>query len=373
MSSIYLVIVLVCLPILVGGCLAAAGYRAYRARRLSEQEDVERAQIIGVPRHGTANAIAMRPLESSSTHRSWPISRRFSDVVSKDVAPVAIPLPIPKEDFKGTGGGFVTYYESQHRNGKERMVHDHERDTANEHATSPHATKHTTPHAGQSNHEYPSKDIAAPQPIYTPALHGHFNYNESPRATMYNDNAKVADAWDKIYRRVSLVKPPPAELPADEFENVDINGSSNGWGKMRRADVEDSRFSIGEENKNEWKEDGKRMSNGSGRSITRASYKSDAGEKSAVSRSSWRMQSSHPSRNSVDNGRQILPNSVSRTSSSRETGSRWSSTMERIKALRRLESDDLRRDSVEIGEEERKQSLAATLARLTGQAESDSK
>jgi hypothetical protein len=43
MPAIVLIIALVCLPLVVGVCLATAGYKAYRARRLLEY-DVEQAQ-----------------------------------------------------------------------------------------------------------------------------------------------------------------------------------------------------------------------------------------------------------------------------------------------------------------------------------------
>jgi hypothetical protein len=82
MPAILLILALVCVPIILGSVFATAGYKAYRARCLLEQEDLEHAHGIDSTRHGTANAIMMRALDPR-------------------------PLPTLKEEIKGTGGGFV--------------------------------------------------------------------------------------------------------------------------------------------------------------------------------------------------------------------------------------------------------------------------
>lgn len=82
MPAIVLILALVCVPIILGSIFATAGYKAYRARLLFEQEDLEHAHGIDSTRHGTANAIMMRALDPR-------------------------PIPTLKEEIKGTGGGFV--------------------------------------------------------------------------------------------------------------------------------------------------------------------------------------------------------------------------------------------------------------------------
>jgi hypothetical protein len=104
MPAIVLIIALVCLPLIIGACLATAGYKAYRARRLLEY-DAE----LGQNANSTCHTIEMRDLVSSRTHRSWPLSSDHSRL-SSNVAPVAKPRPEPKVEIKGIGGGFVEHY-----------------------------------------------------------------------------------------------------------------------------------------------------------------------------------------------------------------------------------------------------------------------
>jgi hypothetical protein len=238
MPAIILIIALVCLPLIVGACLATAGYKSYHTRRLLEC-DVEQAQNA----NGTRHTIEMRDLESSRTHRSWPLSA--SHPVS--VAPVAKPRSHPKLEIKRIGGGCVEHYGG---NGASEEKYEHARSHGSEKTKSNDHFENADLYAGpawQWNTSHPQQhslhpennattDIPAPQPIYTSTLYGRYNSTASPTTMMYGDDTKAAEVWEKIERHESLVGKrgserveQPMKVHGEDFEDVDLNGGTEEW------------------------------------------------------------------------------------------------------------------------------------------------
>jgi hypothetical protein len=108
MPAMVLIIALICIPLIVGACLATASYRAYRARCLLEY-DAERAQDVDNTRHAI-NSIEMRDLESVRSHHRWPQPESHSKIVPPIVAPIVKPFRRTTVEIKGMGGGFVEHY-----------------------------------------------------------------------------------------------------------------------------------------------------------------------------------------------------------------------------------------------------------------------
>jgi hypothetical protein len=113
MFPIFLITGLVLLPVIIGAICAVVGSRTYRTRR-QFRHDIERAQYPNGMPPTNDNTIEMRGLETQTTHRSWhrswPLSRNQPDLVPPNIAPAVKPLPPPKSEIKGVGGGFVEHW-----------------------------------------------------------------------------------------------------------------------------------------------------------------------------------------------------------------------------------------------------------------------
>jgi hypothetical protein len=242
MYPIILITALIFIPVIIGVICAVAGLRAYRARR-QLQHDVERAHNLDDTPPTNENNIEMRNLVNNATHRSWPVSRNQPDVVPPNLAPAIKPLPPPKIEIKGVGGGFVEHWEPS--SSKSPMLPDS--DMRYEHARRhvgkkekendkfENADLYADP--GWNSHKEHSvsveADIPAPQPMYTSALWGRYNSAASPTTRMYGEDARAADVWAKIERRESLAKNrvPQAVKLEKEFEDIDLDGDAQEAGR----------------------------------------------------------------------------------------------------------------------------------------------
>jgi hypothetical protein len=340
MPSIILIIALICLPIIVGACLATAAYKAYRARHILEH-DVERAQNANPMPPTSANSIEMRDLESTRKHRSWPLSRTMPDIVPTNIAPAVKPLPAPKVEIKGVGGGFVEHWGPS--SSVTRMTDSDERfrQYGNEKENNGDNFEKADLYAGPSWNFHSERnvsatpDIPAPQPMYTTALYGCYNSSASPTTQMYGEGAQAADAWQKIERRESLVKNrvvAPIELPSEDgvFEEIKLGCDSKEWREGKRPDT--PVFVVGEEEpvENEDEHTGytpvhtspARNSFSSVRSLaTRTSFPV---VKQLANKSSWSTTSTQPSRRSTESTRQDTHETPSRTPSTRGSSSNTS-------------------------------------------------
>jgi hypothetical protein len=331
MPPIVLIVALICLPVIIGACLATAGYKAYRARHILEH-DVERAQNQNGMPPTSANSIEMSDLESTRNHRSWPLSRTMSDIVPTNIAPAVEPLPAPKAEIKGVGGGFVEHWgpsssvtrmaDSDERvrgYGKEKEKND--------------MFENADLYAGPSWNFHSERnvsatpDIPAPQSMHTTTLYDHYTSSASPTTRMCGEDARAANVWQKIERRESLVKNrvvAPIELPSEDvFEDINLDGESKEWRESKRPDT--PVFVVGEEEQveNEDEHTGytpvhtptPRDSFGSGRSLThRTSFPA---AKQVAHKSSWSTTSTHASRRSTESTRQDTHETPSRTPSTR--------------------------------------------------------
>jgi hypothetical protein len=337
MAPIVLIVALICLPVIIGACLATAGYKAYRVRHILEH-DVERAQNANPMPPTSANSIEMRDLESTRNHRSWPLPRTMPDIVPTSIAPAVKPLPAPKAEIKGIGGGFVEHWgpsssvtrmaDSDERvrgYGKEKEKND--------------MFENADLYAGPGWNFHSDRgvsatsDIPAPQPMYTTALYGHYTSYAGPTTRIYGEDARAVDAWAKNERRESLVKNhvvAPIELPSedDTFEDINLGGDSKEWREGKRPDT--PVFVVGEKEQVENNEDEHtgytpvhtptpRDSFGSGRSLThRTSFPA---AKQVAQKSSWSTTSTQPSRRSTESTRQDTHETPSRTPSTRRSSS----------------------------------------------------
>jgi hypothetical protein len=331
MPPIVLIVALICLPVIIGACLATVAYKAYRARHILEH-DVERAQNVNALPPTNANSIQMRDFESSRNHRSWPLPRTMSNIVPTNIAPAVKPLPALKVEIKGVGGGFVEHWGPS--SGAARMVdgessNAHARRYGNEKEKKDDNFENADLYAGPGwtfNTERATLDIPAPQPMYTSALYGRYTSSASPTTQIYGEDARAVDAWAKIDRRESLVKNrvvAPIELPSEDvFEDINLDGDSE-WREGKRSDT--PVFVVGEEQQveNEDEHTGytpvhtptPRDSFGSGRSLThRTSFPA---AKQLGHKSSWSTTSTQASRRSTESTRQDTHETPSRTPSTR--------------------------------------------------------
>jgi hypothetical protein len=242
MYPIILITALIFVPVIIGAICTVAGFRAYRARR-QLQHDVERAHNLHETPPTNENDIEMRNLENNTTHRSLTVSRNQPDIVPPNLAPAIKPLPPPKIEIKGVGGGFVEHWSPS--NTKSPMLPDS--DMRYEHAQR-HVGKKEKENDNLENADLYADpgwnsdkeqsvsveaDIPAPQPMYTSALYGRYDSAASPTTRMYGEDARAAVVWAQIERRESLTttRVPQAveeeeEEEEEEFEDVDLDGDS---------------------------------------------------------------------------------------------------------------------------------------------------
>jgi hypothetical protein len=332
MPPIVLMIALICLPVIIGACLATAAYKAYRARHILEH-DIERAQNANPMPPTNANSIEMRDLESTRKHRSWPLSRTMPDIVPTNTAPAVKPLPASKAEIKGVGGGFVEHWGPS--SSVMRMADSDERvrQYGNEKEKND-RFENADLYAGPSWNFHSDRGVSAtpgipaPQPMYTTALYGRYTSSASPTTRMYGEDARAADAWAKIERRESLVKnrvmAPIGLSSEDVFEDINLDGDSKEWREGKRPDT--PVFVVGGEEQVENNEDEHtrytpvhtptpRNSFSSGRSLaTRTSFPI---VKQVAHKSSWSTTSTQPSRRSTESTRQDTYETPSRTPSTR--------------------------------------------------------
>jgi hypothetical protein len=340
MPSIILIVALICLPVIIGACLATAAYKAYRARHILEH-GVERAQNQNAMPPKSANSIEMRDLESTRNHRSWPLSRTMPEIIPTNIAPAVKPLPAPKVEIKGVGGGFVEHWEPS--SSVTRMADSDERVRryGNEKKKNGDNFENVDLYAGPSWNLHSERnvsatpDIPAPQPMYTTALYGRYTSSASPTTRTYGADARAADVWQKIERRESLVKNramAPIELPSEDgvFEDINLDGDSKEWREGKRPGT--PVFVVGEEEQveNEDEHTGytpvrtptPRNSCSSGRSLaTRTSFPA---VRPVAHKSSWSTTSTQPSRRSTESTRQDTRETLSRTPSTRGSSSNTS-------------------------------------------------
>jgi hypothetical protein len=309
MPSIILIVALICLPVIIGACLATAAYKAYRTRHILEH-DVERAQNQNAMPPKSANSIEMRDLESTRNHRSWPLSRTMPDIIPTNIAPAVKPLPAPKVEIKGVGGGYVEHWGPSRSVTRMADSDERVRRYGNEKKKNGDNFENVDLYAGPSwnlhfeRNVSATPDIPAPQPMYTTALYGRYTSSASPTTRTYGEDARAADVWQKIERRESLVKNRVVE------------------GKRPDTPV----FVVGEEEQVENNEDEHtrytpvhtptpRNSFSSGRSLaTRTSFPI---VKQVAHKSSWSTTSTQPSRRSTESTRQDTYETPSRTPSTR--------------------------------------------------------
>jgi hypothetical protein len=331
MPAIILIIGLVCLPLVVVGCLLTA----YLKMRCAHVYDIERANSIDGTRYTNDDGMVLQDMPGIS----WPIGR---DIVPTNIAPVAKPLP----ETKGVGGGSIKARGRQYEGFDEAQIH------GNQHLPSTFATVSLPPVIN-------IPDIQALQPTYTHASSGHYNATQD----------SAAEAWTKIEKRESLVetkrKSVPTELPMEDFEDFDLDDEDSGkeWRQDKRAATPGGVFAIGN-SKDENNESRKHISN----TPIAASPVTDV--VSAVpGRVSWSTSSSFSIRRASDVTHHSLPESLSRASSMREecaTSSRKGSVVSRLTSLQRSPSDRSRRSSAAV---DRKGRMGTN--QLVGYADSD--
>jgi hypothetical protein len=337
MPSIILIVALICLPVIIGACLATAAYKAYRARHILEH-DVERAQNQNAMPPTSANSIEMRDLESTRNHRSWPLSRTMPEILPTNIAPAVKPLPAPKVEIKGVGGGFVEHWGPSSSVTRGTDSDERVRRYSNEKKKNGDNFENVDLYAGPGwnfNTERATPNIPAPQPMYTTALYGRYTSSASPTTQMYGEDARAVDAWAKIDRRESLVKNrvvAPIELRSkDVFEDVNLDGDSKEWREGKRPDT--PVFVVGGEEQVENNEDEHtrytpvypptpRNSCSSGRSL--ATLTSFPVAQQLANKSSWSTTSTQPSRRSTESTRQDTRETLSRTPSTRGSSSNTS-------------------------------------------------
>jgi hypothetical protein len=408
MPAIVLIIALVCLPLVVGACLAAVGYKACRARRLLEF-DVEQAQNA----NGTRHTIEMRDLESSRIYQSWPFSSTHLGTVPTNVAPVAKSMS-QKLEIRGIGGGFVEHYGSTTSNASGQLRHEHTRVNTNEKIRNNDQFENADLYAGpgwQWNTLHPPQPnlqpeqdstthIPAPQPIYISPLYSGYNSTARPTTMIYGDDAKVAEALEEIDRRKSLVGNMGNDTVAqsvavhgDGFEDVNLNRQTEEWRHAESAarnfsqnGVFDEVFSVetesmhsGDDGVGEGKYESptkrgeqdttaNRSSDssliiyasttidslGSEQSITQCNSRDSNTAASPVSRKdSWSTQSSRTSRRSTDSARKDVDKGQSHTPSTRDSSSDPLDSKASMMGRLRLSADAAGRRSVEKGGERR--------------------
>ncbi|KAH6205226.1 hypothetical protein HBI42_164930 [Parastagonospora nodorum] len=310
MPAIVLIIGLVCLPLIVVGCIVTAYFKVRRARI----HDVERANNTDGTRHINDHGIVLRGI----TRISSPLER---DVVPENVAPVAQPLP---EAYR-----------------KRANSNTH-------HPLSSHARIDPPPVIS-------IPDIQAPQPAYTHALSGRYNSTQNTAELMYGEDARVAEAWAKIEKRESLVEPKSRsqaiEIPADKWEDVDLDGNDGGWKKNKRLATPAGVFAIGDSEDEEDEVDVAERSHDEPKDSRSDTPTTSSQILSAIpNRLSWSTTSGQSTRSGSDATKQTLPSSLSRASSMREeraTPSRRSSVVSKFKGLSRSGSERIRRTSGE--------------------------
>lgn len=368
MPAIILIIGLVSLPLVVVGCFITAYFK------------LRHRQFYDIERQNTIDGIVMQGLERIS----WPLGR---PIVPTHVAPVAKPLPNPSEQIKGIGGGFVEAYGTgggEGRSGREYERSNEGLEQAQIYGGRGHEwnEQHLPQGHLQQGHptlDMPSNvriDIQAPQPAYTHVNYGRFNSTQNPAAAMYGEDARAADAWDRIDRRESLAKPrlrsQPIELAAEEFEDVDLGDS-----KERRQDKRpatpvvrpSSAFTIGSDEEEEVEREDTRAQEQEVKQEDEPAYPPDRfmdkrNSDTTVAtqtpchvlpgisqKASWSTTSSYASRRSSELTRLNILTNVSRQSSMREspvTPSRKSSTMGKLRSLTRRSSEMSRQNPGEV-------------------------
>ncbi|KAH5574318.1 hypothetical protein HBI24_199300 [Parastagonospora nodorum] len=329
MPAIVLIIGLVCLPLIVVGCIITAYFKVRRARI----HDVERANNTDGTRHINDHGIVLRGI----TRISSPLER---DVVPENVAPVAQPLP--------------EAYRKRANNNNEKMYEDFDE------------TRTYRAHHPLSSHAHigiPSvisiPNIQAPQPAYTHALSGRYNSTQNTAELMYGEDARAAEAWAKIEKRESLVekksRSQTIELPANEWEDVDLDGDDGGWKKNKRPATPAGVFAIGDGDDEDDEGEVAERSHDEPKDSRSDTPTASSQIFSAIpNRLSWSTTSGQSTRSGSDVTKQTLPrtlpSSLSRASSMREersTPSRRSSVVSKLKGLSRSGSERIRRTSGE--------------------------
>jgi hypothetical protein len=269
MPPVILLIVLIVLPLGLGGLITWAAIR--RIRR-APKDDIEQVRVLNadVPRYTTDGEIVMRDLESVGGSRKGkePMPRSQHEVVPESIAPVATPLKIPTRETKGVGGGFVKYFKF----GKGRRKQDEEDEDEDkaednienrkddDHFENPdlYGVPSWEPKRGELEQpglydEPETINIPAPKPIYTNSNYGR--YNASPVMAL-GDDGKAADVWEKINKRESLVRgransrsrpemhTGTLEQAADGFEEVDLHGEPKAREKENES-ATDTKYAVG--------------------------------------------------------------------------------------------------------------------------------
>jgi hypothetical protein len=325
MPAIVLIIGLVCLPLIVVGCILTAYFKVRRVRI----HDVERANNIDGTKHINDHSIVLRGI----TRISLPLER---DVVLENVAPVAQPLP--------------EAYRKRANSDSKKIYKDFDE-------TQAYSGYH--PPSSHAHIDIPSvisiPDIQAPQPAYTHALSGRYNSTQSTAELIYGEDARAAEAWAKIEKRESLVeqksRSQAIELPADEWEDVDLDGGDGGWKKNKRPTTPAGVFAIGDSEDEEDEVDvAERNHDEPKDSRYDTSTASSNGFSAIPHRLSWSTTPGQSTRSGSDVTKQTLLSLPSRASSMREertTPSMRSSVANKLKGLSRSGSERIRRTSGE--------------------------
>jgi hypothetical protein len=204
MPAFLLIIGLMCLPLIVGTCFTIAGFKAYRKRRLLVT-DVERAQ------HG----IELQDLEPGA-------NKPHPHLQNMIPLPIAQPLPRPRADIKGIGGGFVQYFRPSSTPARKASRKSHARELESGFEIADLYSRLGwlwTKGEDSINHlaSQPSTAIDTSVPssprIYTGTNYGRYNSTEATTevgesfvlARYGHADDRAAEAWKKIARRESLV------------------------------------------------------------------------------------------------------------------------------------------------------------------------
>jgi hypothetical protein len=247
MPAIVLIIGLVCLPLVVVGCLLIAYFKVRR----THVHDIERTNEPDGISQTIDSSIVLRDI----SRISWPLKREIGPT---NVAAVAKPLPTPGGQIQSAGRGFFETFHPTPRDEQENEKSGHGRayegfDQAqiyNSYYLPPSNPQIQMPRSIPISayfDDLPEFYIQTPQPAYTYALSGRLNSTRSTAALTHGEHSRATEARAHIDNRESLLVTKdmrtPTDLPTNEFENANVE---EGNGKDWKQDTPGGVFTVGD-------------------------------------------------------------------------------------------------------------------------------
>jgi hypothetical protein len=241
MPAPFLIVLLVCCPLVVGGCLAVGASKGC-FRHLERIDDPERLHNLENTPHRNDDAIETRDLESAP---KGPHKKSQAGIVP---APVKGSFKNAYVNIKGVGGGFVqhSWPGASVRSAQDNITTNGDFEHQTVFAGIAHAwnTSNSRPNVLHT----PPIDTPAPQPTYDSSTRGRWNSSQNPEDLW----ARIENRQTLIPRRdrkesLSTVTDSPIKKPAKVFQNVHVNAaeeSRSSQSAMILVGLESSRMSA---------------------------------------------------------------------------------------------------------------------------------